>query len=121
MYQGSSTYISASGDSELILEKSPTGTTLTASPMTVTPPAIASLTATVTRTATGAAGTPAGTVKFLYAGNIIGTVKVDGSGVATLIAPSDGIPAGKYAITAMYSGDGGDLASTSPAVTVTVQ
>lgn len=73
------------------------------------------------RTSSGAAGAPKGTVKFMYAGNVIGTVTVNDSGVATLTAPSNGIPAGKYAITAVYSGDGADLASTSPAVTVTVE
>jgi hypothetical protein len=118
-YAGSSTYNSSNATPVTVtLNKAPTTTTIAASPTTVTPPGNVALTATVKRT-TGA-GTPGGTVTFYYLTIELGTAKVNASGVATLTASSAGIPAGKYAITAKYGGDTADVASTSTAVTVTV-
>jgi uncharacterized repeat protein (TIGR03803 family) len=96
-----------------------TQTTLTASPNPVTPPAIVTLTATVTRT-TGS-GTPAGTVKFSVATTVLGTVKLNAIGVATLAASTKGIATGKYPVVATYSGDANDIASASDALNVTVK
>jgi hypothetical protein len=59
-------------------------------------------------------------VTFYYETIELGTAQVNGSGVATFTASSAGIGGGKYAITAKYGGDAGDVASTSTAVTVTV-
>ncbi len=118
-YAGSSTYNSSNATPVTVtLNKAPTTTTIAASPMTVTPPGNVTLTATVKRT-TGT-GTPGGTVTFYYYTIALGTAKVNGSGVATFTASSAGIGAGKYGITAKYAGDAGDAASTSTAVTVTV-
>jgi len=104
------------------LNKAATATTLTATPTTVTPPANVTLTATVKRSATGSEGTPTGSVTF-YAdgGDALATVKVNGSGVATITASSKGYAASSYPITAKYTGDSSDNTSTSAAVSVTVK
>jgi uncharacterized repeat protein (TIGR03803 family) len=96
-----------------------TSTTLAASPNPVTPPANITLTATVTRT-TGS-GTPTGPVKFSVGTTVLGTAKLNESGVATLAASSSGIAAGTYPVVATYSGDSDDLGSASTAVDVTVK
>jgi hypothetical protein len=65
-------------------------------------------------------GTPTGTVTFYYGTIALGTAKLV-NGVATLAeATSGSIAPGKYAITAKYSGDSVDQASTSSAVDVSV-
>jgi hypothetical protein len=122
-YPGSSTYnSSASSASDVTLSKAPTATTLTASPTTVTPPADVTLTATVVRSASGAKGTPTGSVTFYADGSTaLATIKLNASGVATVTAPSNGYPANTYAITAKYTGDSSDSTSTSSAVNVTVK
>ncbi len=121
-YAGDTTYGgSVSPAVNVTLAKAPTATTLTASPTTVTPPASVTLTATVKRTASGASGTPTGSVTFTTGGETLATVKLNASGVAKLTAPSSGYPAGSYPIKAVYGGDSGDSTSTSTAVTVTVK
>jgi uncharacterized repeat protein (TIGR03803 family) len=119
-YAGNPTYAASSSSVTVTLDAAPTSTTLTATPMTVTPPASVTLKATVKRTASGATGTAAGTVTFYDSTTAIATVSLNGSGVATLTARTTGIAAGKYAITAKYNGDSSDGKSTSSAVTVTV-
>lgn len=67
----------------------------------------------------GNLGTPTGTVSFFADGNLIGTVSVNGSGLASLTI-SD-LPLGINSITADYSGDGTYPAATSGGpVTVTI-
>jgi hypothetical protein len=95
-----------------------TTTTLTANPQTVSAGSPVTLTATVTRT--GATGTPGGTVAFYYGSVELGSATLS-SGTAHLTATTNGVPAGKYSITAHSLGDSADAPSTSPAVTVTVQ
>ncbi len=102
------------------LNKAPTTTTLAASPTTVTPPAAVTLTATVARPS-GSAGKPTGSVTFLADGSPVATVQVNGSGVAKLTAPTSGVAAATYSVTAKYSGDSSDTASTSNVVSVTVK
>ncbi len=120
-YSGDSSYnFSQSDPLSVILSKAPTATTLSASPMSVTPPAGVTLTATVKRSAAGATGHPSGSVTFYAGGTVaLATVKLT-AGVAILKASSAGINPGSYPITAKYSGDASDSASTSSAVTVTV-
>jgi uncharacterized repeat protein (TIGR03803 family) len=96
-----------------------TETSLAAAPPTVAPPAKVSLQATVTRSQ--AQGDPTGSVSFYYGTDLLGSAKLNGSGVATLSASSKGVPAGQYSITAQYNGDAQDLPSSSPQVIVTVQ
>jgi hypothetical protein len=96
-----------------------TTTALTATPQTVTPPGTVQLAATVTRT--GSSAVPTGTVTFYYQTLALGSAALNGSGVATLTASSSGVAAGSYAITAQYSGDAEDAASSSPAITVMVE
>jgi uncharacterized repeat protein (TIGR03803 family) len=122
-YGGSSTYnTSDSSAVSVTLEQAPTATTLTASPTSVTPPGDVTLTATVKRSASGATGTPTGSVTFYADGtDALATVKLNSSGVATVTATSKPYPAGKYPITAKYLGDASDVTSTSSSVTVTVQ
>jgi uncharacterized repeat protein (TIGR03803 family) len=122
-YSGNSSYnSSASPATGVSLGKAPTSTALTASPTSVTPPASVTLTATVKRSASGANGTPTGTVTF-YADSstALATITLNSGGVATVTAPSSGYPAATYAITARYNGDSADGGSTSSAVNVTVK
>jgi hypothetical protein len=51
----------------------------------------------------------------------LATIKLNASGVAVLTASTQGQAAGPYPVTAKYSGDSSDAASTSSAVTVTVK
>ncbi len=121
-YSGDSTYNASTSKALTVsLAKAPTATSLAVSPNPVTPPASATLTATVSRTASGAKGTPTGSVTFSVDGVTLGSAKLNGSGVATLTASSAGIKPGSYPVNAKYSGDTSDSASTSAAVNVTVQ
>ncbi len=121
-YAGNSTYNgSASKAVNVTLNKAPTSTTFSATPTSVTPPGDVTLTATVKRSTSGAAGVPTGSVSFTVEGITIATAKLNGSGVATYKASSSGIAAGSYPIKAVYAGDASDVTSTSTAVTVTVK
>jgi uncharacterized repeat protein (TIGR03803 family) len=95
-----------------------TFTLLSASPSSVTRPNPVSLTATVF---VQQGDVPTGSVTFYFMNDILGTVRLNSSGEATLTDPTQGIPKGSYAITAKYNGGGSDTASTSSPVTVTVQ
>jgi uncharacterized repeat protein (TIGR03803 family) len=120
-YAGNSTYdASNSSTVNVTLNKAPTSTALTASPTSVTPPASVTLTATVKRSTSGAVGNPTGSVTFSVGSTTLATVKLSG-GVATLKASSAGQSAGSYPITAKYTGDSSDIASTSSTVSVTVK
>jgi len=121
-YAGDSNFKSSKSSAlSVMLKQAPTATTLTATPTSVTPPGSVTLTATVKRSASGATGTPTGSVTF-YAGggDALATVALK-NGVASITASSQPYPAGKYPITAKYLGDRDDVTSTSAAVTVTVQ
>ena len=75
------------------------------------------LTATVTGTPAIELGSPDGTVIFADAGNALGTVALI-SGIATF--PTSSLNAGTHSITAFYPGAGAFAASTSPALSQTV-
>ncbi len=90
--------------------------TLTASPNPVVEGANITLTATVT----SKTGTPTGSVAFTDPAGTIATVKLNGSGVATLTASTAGIPPGTYPVTAKYLGDSTHAAVNSTALNVTV-
>jgi len=96
-----------------------TATTLTASPMTVPTDSAVALTSVVTRKYD--AGVPTGSVTFSAGGHVLGTKTLDGTGAAVVNASSVGIAAGVYPVTATYSGDAVNAASSSAAVDVTVE
>ena len=98
--------------------KAVTATTLTASPSSVAAGQPVNLTATIVETHGN--GTPGGSVFFYANGTLLASITVYG-GVATYAAPTNGLSAGVYSITANYSGDGLDVASVSPPVSVTIQ
>jgi hypothetical protein len=60
---------------------------------------------------------PTGTITFSNASSTLGTAMLDMSGVATLVL---NLPAGTYAVMAVYSGDATHLPSTSQPITVVV-
>jgi hypothetical protein len=91
-----------------------TTTALAAAPNPVTAGQPLVLTATVK----GSTTSPTGTVSFMNGSTLLGTGTLNLSGVATISKAS--FAAGKYSFTAQYTGTSTYLASTSPAVSVTV-
>ena len=94
------------------------GTTTTAVASTPNP-SLVQASVTYTATVTGNGGTPTGEVSFLADGVSIGTAKLNASGSASLQYAN--LPVGSHAITASYSGDATDSASTSTAINQVVQ
>ncbi len=101
----------------------PTATTLTLSPTTITHGANVTATANVVRLGnTNLLGTPAGAVSLVSATtlpnnkSVAAIPLVGGTGTETLT----NLPGGTYTVTGQYSGDGVNAASTSTPVTVTV-
>ena len=86
-------------------------TSLQASPMTAAPNAAITLTASVFGT------NPAGSVSFAANGNTLGTEDL-ANGTAAL--QTSFVNVGGYSVTATYSGDTNNTASTSPAAAVTI-
>ena len=88
----------------------------------VTSNASVPLTTAVTFTATvagGATSTPTGSIVFMDGGVAIGTSPLSSAGVATLATST--LATGSHQITAAYQGDTDFAASTSPALTETIQ
>jgi len=104
----------------VVIEKAMTTTTVSGEPNPVTPPANVTLIAAVRRSATGAAGVPTGTVTFYYQTMTLGSGTLNEAGEASITASTKGLPAGTYPITVKYSGDTYDAASTSSALSITV-
>lgn len=77
-----------------------------------------SITFTATVTPSQGSGTPTGSVLFSDGNTTLGSLPLDGNGQARFSTSVLGI--GSHVITATYSGDSSFLASTSPAVTQTV-
>jgi fibronectin-binding autotransporter adhesin len=82
-------------------------------------PSVFSNPVTFTATVTGMVGTPTGTVTFtnVTTGAVLGTVGVNGSGVAQLTTTA--LPAGSFTIRATYNGDfnyRGDIADVAQVV-----
>lgn len=91
--------------------------TVGASPTTIVTGSAVTLTATVTGTTSG---TPTGKVTFMDGNLVIGSALLNGSGVAVLTAPTKGVPAGTYNVTATYAGSASYAPSTSSPVAVTI-
>jgi hypothetical protein len=94
-----------------------TTTTVTASPNPVVVGNNVTIAATVKKSS--GTGEPTGSVVFKTGTTTLATIAVNGSGVASFMAPTTGFAAGNYPITATYSGDANDDAS-SGSVTLTV-
>jgi hypothetical protein len=89
-----------------------TTTTLGVSPN----PAASGTPVTLTATVVGGGGTPTGTVSFRDNGSVIGTVSLNGSGVAALVTSS--LAAGSHSVIATYNGDTTFAASSSSPTTL---
>jgi hypothetical protein len=68
----------------------------------------------VTFTATVTGSFPTGTVTFRDGATVLGTVALNGSGIATL--STSVLAVGSHSVTAVYSGDANNSASTSPSL-----
>ena len=97
--------------------KASTSTTLTSSPNPSTTGQAVTLTATVSPVAP-ATGTPTGSVTFKDGAATIGTGTLGATGSAQVTGTFT--TAGPHSLTAVYNGDADFLASTSPAITQTV-
>jgi Bacterial Ig-like domain (group 3)/FG-GAP-like repeat len=95
-----------------------TTTALTSSAATSTAGGSVTFTATIAGPS-GATVVPTGTVTFLDGTTTLGTGTLNGSGVGTY--STSALATGAHSITAQYGGDSNFAASTSAAVTVTVQ
>ena len=110
-YGGDVDDATSSATLSLTINQATTSTVVTATPN----PAIVGATITFSVAVTGNGGVPTGNVDFLANGTIaLGTAKLDGTGKASVTNAT--LAAGTYQITAVYSGDTNDAASTSPAV-----
>jgi Bacterial Ig-like domain (group 3)/Beta-propeller repeat len=93
-----------------------TTTTLTASPTTATAGTAINFTATVAES--GGSSVPTGTVTFKDGSTTLGSMTLNGTGVAVFSTST--LAAGAHSITAAYGGDAANTASTSTATSVTV-
>jgi hypothetical protein len=91
-----------------------TGVRLVASSPSVQVTAAVTFTATVT----GNGAVPTGNVTFMDGANTLGSVAVNGGGVAAYTTST--LAVGAHTITAVYSGDANDAGSTSSGLTETV-
>jgi glucuronoarabinoxylan endo-1,4-beta-xylanase len=97
--------------------KTATTTTVSATPTSTTVGNTVKLSATVT----GTSGTPTGTVTFYYGSDLLYTATLSG-GTGSFTASTNGLPAGTYGVSATYSGDAKNLASsTTSNVNVTLK
>ena len=94
----------------------PTTTTLTASPTTASSGTAVNLTATVAEV--GGTSVPTGTVTFKDGTTTLGSMTLNGTGVAVYSSSALGV--GSHSITAAYGGDSANSGSTSTAAAVTV-
>lgn len=111
VYSGDSNYPGASGFLTLTSTATTTTTTLTSSAGTAVQGTNISFTAGVTP------ATATGTVSFMDGSTTLGTANLT-SGSA--VYATAGLAVGSHTITAVYSGDANDAASTSPASMVTI-
>ena len=121
-YSGDNNYAASSGATQTItVTLAPTSTTFTSSISSATPvpPGTSvTLTATVLSAVTGTK--PTGTVNFVSNGTTLVSAAVNSTnGIATITTTA--LPAGIYAITAVYGGDTGFATSSSAAIGVSIR
>jgi hypothetical protein len=111
-YVGDGNYTSATGSTNQTVNKAtptlPAPVVNPSSPVTGSP-------VTITEQVPSGVGGP---VLFMDGSTVLGSAPIDGSGTATLTAPS--LPAGSNTITASTPGDTNNNPATSPGTTVTV-
>lgn len=107
-YDGDSGTQSSTSNIVLQIIQAPTATALSVIPT----PALTAETITLTATVSGGSSAT-GNVIFLDGSNVLGTAAINAAGVATL--PLASLAAGTHSLTASYSGDSYNLASTSVA------
>ncbi len=116
VYSGDANYAAMTSPAFTVTVAYPSTTiTLTSSPTTIN----AGQTVTLTATLTSSEGTPTGTVTFMDGSSTLGTVTLNGSGVAAYTTTA--LPAGNQTITATYAATGAFAASTSTPLTIAVQ
>ena len=121
-YSGDTNYAASSGATQTItVTLAATTTTFSSSISSATPVApgtSVTLAASVVASVTGAK--PTGTVNFVSNGTTLASALIDSStGIATVSTTT--LPAGVYAITAVYGGDSGFATSTSTAIGVSIR
>ena len=112
-YSGDASFDGSSDDAAVTIETAASATAVVAAPN----PATYGDTVTLTATVSSSAGTPTGSVEFFDGATSLGTIPLDGSGVAALPVPN--FAAGSHLITAEYSGDS-NLDASGGATTLTV-
>jgi len=106
---------SASAALSVTVVQATTATAITSNPN----PALVNSAVTFTAKVTGNGGTPSGTVTIYSNGtNRLANATLDSTGTAAVACP--GFSSGSFPITAVYSGDANNSASTSPAITQVV-
>jgi Bacterial Ig-like domain (group 3)/Beta-propeller repeat len=99
-----------------IVVHTPTTTTLSAAPTSATSGTAVKLTATVAEV--GGTSVPTGTVAFKDGTTTLGSMTLNGTGIAVYTTSTLGV--GAHSITASYGGDAANGSSTSTAASVTV-
>ncbi len=113
-YEGDTNYTGSTSAAATVPLVQSSTTTVTTSPN----PSVVGQAVTLAAAVTGGDGAPTGTIMFLDGAVPLGVVELDSSGSALLTVTT--LPAGSDSITAQYSGDSINGASTSAAVTQTV-
>jgi hypothetical protein len=97
-----------------------TQASLTTSSTSVVAGATVTLTALASKTG-GVTAVPRGDVTFKSGTRVLGNANLDPTGSASLTLTTNGVPAGRYPVVAIYTGDPGDSPSGSAPLIVTVQ
>ncbi len=117
MYSGDGTFASVSTNSAITVSVSKATTTTMLGSSTAATMQAQSVMLTASVTAPGSI-VPQGTVTFLNGVNVLGTVVLNSSGVATLTTTT--LPVGSDSLTASFAATANFTASTSSATTVTI-
>ncbi len=106
---------SVSGVYNQVMQQASTQTVLSLN----SPTANVASTVPISVVVTGSGGTPGGSVTFLDGTSVIGTATLTASGTAILSIST--LSLGQHSLTANYTGDANDAASTSAPVVLTIQ